>query len=120
MNTYTGDNAVVDAKLILDSVLYDDEYHNTLAYWKIDRSEVDSVWHKLDDFIYDNKISYGEQTDSSFAGDTADSEGAAFAIDKAYALLADIEESDHLWFESGDELSDILTELYAITQKLQY
>lgn len=55
-------SAIIDAKLIMDKVLYNDDYYTTLGPCGIARDDIRSVWEQLENIVYENKIPYDAES----------------------------------------------------------
>lgn len=55
-------SAIIDAKLIMDKVLYNDDYYTTLGPCGIERSDMKEIWNLLEGMIYEQKIPYESES----------------------------------------------------------
>lgn len=106
------DTALIDAKIILDKVLYDDDYHNTLDLLGISRDAIKQVWHGLENIIYVHGIDYNLQTSIPSEYDTTTDDAAFSALGRVYDMLNEIEDP-WLWTEEEDAMGDIVQTLAA-------
>lgn len=97
---------LIDAKMLVDSVLYDDDYHNTLQLNSHRRDDVKRIYNALDNIIYENHVSYEMQTGVKNDYDTTDADDAQAALEKAAELLSAIDEP-WLYSEYEDDMNEI-------------
>lgn len=99
--------ALIDVKVLLDRVLYDDNYHNTLSINSISRKDVEEIWKDVENIIYVHKIPYEAQSELPYSFNTTDDEGAMNTLNAAYELLVSIDDP-WLWAEEEYAMTDII------------
>lgn len=103
-------SALIDSKIILDCVLYDDQYHSTLRLINVDRSDVDAVWKILENIIYEQKVDWSAETGVKNEFDTTDDEQVWEALHRVYDMINGIDEP-WLWTEYEDDMSTMIDTL---------
>lgn len=108
-NTET-DTALIDAEIILETVLADDDYHNTLDNLGISRDSINRVWSALKNLIYVHDIDHSLRTASPSEYDTTTDNAAFSALGRAYDMLNEIDDP-WLWTEEEDAMGEIVQTL---------
>lgn len=108
-------SALIDAKMILDCVLYDDDYHNTLQQYGTSRESVKKVWDILENIIYEDQIDYNLETGEKNAFDTTDADQTWTALHKSYELVNGIDDP-WLWTEREADLNEFCDDMRAMLE----
>lgn len=100
-------SALIDAKLIMDKVLYNDDYYTTLSPCGIERSDMKALWQVLENVIYEHKIPYESESGLAAAYPAEHWTQTDDAL-KAVRDRLDAIEDPEFWYEQEDGMNEVM------------